>query len=106
MLGMQGLGGPGVHHHQLTYFGMPRGKGLGRHLLLEPGDRRALSIPVMSSVTAWQQQVIPKTLITKPSSPTSRSPFHGTGAIRGPGKGPVQRIPTPFPKKRAAVRST
>jgi anaerobic selenocysteine-containing dehydrogenase len=39
LLGMQGLGGPGVHQHQLTYFGMPGGK-RGGHLLLESGNRR------------------------------------------------------------------
>jgi hypothetical protein len=61
LLGMQGLGGPGVHHHQLTYFGMPRKEGLAGTFFWNPEIEERLSIPVISSVTAWQQQVLPKT---------------------------------------------
>ncbi len=36
LLGMQGLGGPGVHQHQWTYFGLPRAEGLGGTFFWNP----------------------------------------------------------------------
>ncbi|MEJ2041083.1 MAG: molybdopterin-dependent oxidoreductase, partial [Desulfosarcinaceae bacterium] len=80
MLGMQGLGGPGVHQHQLTYFGLPRAEGLGGTFFWNPEIEERLSMPVLSSVTAWQQQVIPKTLIQKAILSEEPVVFHGTGA--------------------------
>ncbi len=41
LLGMQGLGGPGVHQCQMTYFGMPRAEGLRKRPLLQPRAARA-----------------------------------------------------------------
>jgi anaerobic selenocysteine-containing dehydrogenase len=80
LLGMQGLGGPGVHQHQLTYFGMPRAEGLGGTFFWNPEIEERISMPVMSSVTAWQQQVIPKTLIQKAILSDEPITFFGTGA--------------------------
>ena len=45
LLGMQGLGKPGVHQHQIAYWGMPTHGGPRRHLVLESGDRRAAGDP-------------------------------------------------------------
>ncbi len=80
MLGMQGLGGPGVHQHQFTYFGLPRAEGLGGTFFWNPEIEERLAMPVLSSVTAWQQQIIPKTLIQKAILSDEPITFHGTGA--------------------------
>ncbi|MGA2262873.1 MAG: molybdopterin-dependent oxidoreductase [Acidobacteriota bacterium] len=44
LLGMQGLGKPGVHQHQITYFGMPRMDGL-KGSIWNPGDCRKTISP-------------------------------------------------------------
>ncbi len=80
LLGMQGLGGPGVHQHQFTYFGLPRAENLGGTFFWNPEIEERISLPVMSSVTAWQQQIIPKTLIQKAIESDEPVVFHGTGA--------------------------
>jgi trimethylamine-N-oxide reductase (cytochrome c) len=80
LLGMQGLGGPGVHQHQLTYFGMPRAEGMSGTFFWNPEIEERLALPVLSSVTAWQQQVIPKTLIQKAIEHEGPITFRGTGA--------------------------
>ena len=38
LLGMQGLGGPGVHQCQMTYFGMPQGRRPAERALLQPAS--------------------------------------------------------------------
>jgi anaerobic selenocysteine-containing dehydrogenase len=81
LLGMQGLGKPGVHHHQLTYFGMPAREGLSGTFFFNPEIEERLFIPVMSSVTAWQEQVLPKTLVHKAIESDEPIKFRGTGAI-------------------------
>ncbi|GAB6146082.1 molybdopterin-dependent oxidoreductase [Desulfocicer niacini] len=80
LLGMQGLGGPGVHQHQLTYHGMPRAEGLAGTFFWNPEIEERLSMPVLSSVTAWQEQIIPKTLIQRAIDSDEPIVFHGTGA--------------------------
>ena len=100
LLGMQGLGGPGVHHHQLTYFGMPRKEGLAGTFFWNPEIEERLSIPVMSSVTAWQEQVIPKTLIHKAIESDEPITFHGTGAIEALVKDQFNEYTYPLPKEK------
>jgi anaerobic selenocysteine-containing dehydrogenase len=80
LLGMQGLGAPGVHQHQLTYFGMPRAEGLGGTFFWNPEIEERLAIPVLSSVTAWQNQIIPKTMIQHIVNRDGPINFYGTGA--------------------------
>jgi anaerobic selenocysteine-containing dehydrogenase len=80
LLGMQGLGGPGVHQHQLTYFGLPRAENLGGTFFWNPEIEERISLPVLSSVTAWQQQVIPKTLIQKAIESDTPIKWFATGA--------------------------
>jgi len=80
MLGMQGLGGPGVHQHQLTYFGLPRAENLGGTFFWNPEIEERISLPVLSSVTAWQEQVIPKTLIQKAIESDTPIKWFATGA--------------------------
>ena len=77
----RGWARPGVHQHQLTYFGMPRADlGMSGTFFWNPEIEERLSMPVLSSVTAWQQQVIPKTLIQKAIMSDEPVVFHGTGA--------------------------
>jgi len=81
LLGMQGLGKPGVHQFQFTYKGMPRVKGGLRHTVL-PGVNPAHKEwkELLPSTT---KQVIPKTLIHKAilNPPIS---FTGSGAFMAP----------------------
>jgi trimethylamine-N-oxide reductase (cytochrome c) len=63
LLGMQGLGGPGVHQCQMTYFGMPRAEGLKTIRFFNPQLSERLRIPCRTTIDAWGKQIIPKTLI-------------------------------------------
>lgn len=83
LLGMQGLGGPGVHQLQLTYTGMPRSEGLTGSFLWNPEVVERLSIPVRSSIAAWQEQILPKTLVHKAIVSDHPIRFLGSGAIEG-----------------------
>ncbi|MFH0729466.1 MAG: molybdopterin-dependent oxidoreductase [Pseudomonadota bacterium] len=100
LLGMQGLGGPGVHQHQLTYFGMPRAEGLGGTFFWNPEIEERLSLPVMSSVTAWQQQIIPKTLIQQAITSDEPIVFHGTGAQNALVLDQFEKYTFPIPKEK------
>ncbi len=100
LLGMQGLGGPGVHHHQLTYFGMPRKEGLAGTFFWNPEIEERLSVPVMSSVTAWQEQVLPKTLVHKAIESDEPITFRGTGAIEGLVQDQFREYTYPLPKEK------
>ena len=63
LLGMQGLGAPGVHQCQITYFGMPRAEGLKSIRFFNPQLAERLRIPCRTTADAWGKQLIPKTLI-------------------------------------------
>jgi trimethylamine-N-oxide reductase (cytochrome c) len=63
LLGMQGLGAPGVHQCQITYFGMPRAEGLKSIRFFNPALSERLKIPCRTTIDAWGKQLIPKTLI-------------------------------------------
>ena len=81
LLGMQGLGKPGVHQHQLAYFGMPRMEGLTGTSFWNPEILERLALPVLSSVANWQESVLPKTLVHKALKSEEPLKFMGTGAI-------------------------
>jgi len=99
LLGMQGLGGPGVHQHQLTYFGMPKSKGLSGTFFWNPEIHERLAIPVMGSVAAWQKQVLPKTLIQKAIESDEPIVFHGAGAQEGLVQDQFEKYTYPIPKE-------
>ena len=81
LLGMQGLGGPGVHQHQLTYFGMPRMEGMVGSLWNSEMVER-LSLAVLTSISNWQESALPKCLVhTHLLSPDKPLKFTGVGAI-------------------------
>ncbi len=63
LLGMRGLGKPGVHQCQITYFGMPRAEGLKSIRFFNPQLSERLKIPCRTTIDAWGKQLIPKTLI-------------------------------------------
>ncbi len=81
LLGMQGLGGPGVHQHQLTYFGMPRFEGLAGSSWWNPELIERLSLTVLSSISNWQESALPKTLVHTHLLSDKPLKFSGAGAI-------------------------
>lgn len=65
LLGMQGLGGPGVHQVQFSYGGMPRADLLKSTRFFNPQLPERLTKPTQTTIRAWGKQLIPKTLIHK-----------------------------------------
>jgi len=64
LLGMQGLGKPGVHQSQMTTKGMPRSQGLQVRLILNPAFSKRLQRPIQATVMRLAtKQCIPKTLV-------------------------------------------
>ncbi|MFW2365953.1 MAG: molybdopterin-dependent oxidoreductase [Desulforhopalus sp.] len=99
LLGMQGLGGPGVHQHQFTYFGLPRAEGLGGTFFWNPEIEERIALPVLSAVSAWQQQVIPKTLIQNAIWSDEPITFRGTGAQNALTHDQFEEYTFPIPKE-------
>jgi anaerobic selenocysteine-containing dehydrogenase len=81
LLGMQGLGKPGVCQCQITYGGMPRAEGLksGKFFDRIPGPR--FMAQVKMTLNIWQKQIIPKTLVNK-AVQNNTVAFVGSGAIQ------------------------
>jgi molybdopterin guanine dinucleotide-containing S/N-oxide reductase-like protein len=86
LLGMQGLGKPGVHQSQIAYEGMPRNvlggtghMGMFNSLMKNP-ESEILIKPHRVTPKAWGKQLIPKTLI---QDAIMNPPVHfwGTGEI-------------------------
>ena len=90
LLGMQGLGKPGVHQAQIAYTGMPKNimgagadhMGAFGHLEGSKYANRILS-PHKGTPTAWGRQMIPKTLIEEAIKKGSLK-FWGTGGHEEP----------------------
>jgi len=80
LLGMQGLGKPGVHQFQITYKGMPRNDVVKQGLFFAAVYNERLQKPFTANFLACAKQHIPKTLIHKaiPNPPVT---FWGTGSI-------------------------
>ncbi len=104
LLGMQGLGKPGVHQHQLTYFGMPRSAGLAGTFFYNPEINERLAIPVMNSVAAWQKQVLPKTLIQNAIESDEPIVFYGAGAQEGRTEDQFVKYTYPIAKEEGGTR--
>jgi molybdopterin guanine dinucleotide-containing S/N-oxide reductase-like protein len=100
LLGMQGLGKPGVHQAQLTYQGMPRGEGIKSTKWYNPVLGNRLTIPVLTTIRAWGKQLLPKTLVHKaiPNPPVT---FYGTGGIEEPVKD--QFVKYTYPNEKGGV---
>jgi molybdopterin guanine dinucleotide-containing S/N-oxide reductase-like protein len=83
LLGMQGLGGPGVHQSQITYTGMPRAEGLRSTRFFNPELSERITKPVATTIRAWGKQLIPKTWIQQAIDDPPLT-FYGSGAIETP----------------------
>jgi trimethylamine-N-oxide reductase (cytochrome c) len=83
LLGMQGLGKPGVHQHQMSYWGMPRAEGLAGTSFWNPDIAERLAIPPLSSIANWQESGLPKTLVHTHLMSEEPLKFTGMGAIEG-----------------------
>jgi molybdopterin guanine dinucleotide-containing S/N-oxide reductase-like protein len=83
LLGMQGLGGPGVHQSQITYTGMPRAEGLRSTRFFNPQLSERLTKPVRTTIAAWGKQLLPKTFVQEGifNPPLT---FMGNGGIESP----------------------
>ena len=113
LLGMQGLGKPGVHQAQIAYTGMPKNVITGgadhmgpfANLIDQPYGERLLK-PHRGTPTAWGKQMIPKVLIEE-AIRDGKVRVLGHRRPRGADLRPVQEVRrTPSRRKRAAPRST
>jgi trimethylamine-N-oxide reductase (cytochrome c) len=107
LLGMQGLGKPGVHQTQLTYTGVPRAVQSTKSFLTmnatfdEAKDNRILR-PHRSTAYFFTKQGIPKTLIQEAilNPPIT---FYGTGAINAPVEDQFKKYTYPLPKEEGGT---
>ena len=84
LLGMQGLGGPGVHQLQISYFGMPRMEGLRSTMFWNPKLSERLAVPIASTIYGWQKSMLSKLQVTTHLKTDEPLEFYGTGAIEAP----------------------
>jgi len=102
LLGMQGLGKPGVHQAQITYTGMPRAEGIKSTRFFNPALCERLTKPVGTTIAAWGKQLIPKTLIHK-AIPNPPITFRGTGAIETPTEDQFVEYKYPLPEEEGGT---
>ena len=105
LLGMQGLGKPGVHQAQIAYQGMPRNimaRGTG-HLGMFQGLANSVAgerllKPHRTTPTAWGKQLLPKTLIEEG---INNPPVHfwGNGGHEVPTSDQYVKYTYPIPKE-------
>ena len=109
LLGMQGLGKPGVHQAQIAYTGMPKniiagGKdhmGTFENLVGTPAGERILK-PHRGTPTAWGKQMIPKTLIEE-AIKKGTVDFWGTGGHEEPASDQYKKYTYPIPKEEGGT---
>jgi len=104
LLGMQGLGKPGVHQAQISYQGMPRNiiggtghVGMFQNLKSHKAGERLLK-PHQTTPTAWGKQLLPKTLIEK-GIRDGKVEFWGTGAHEVPASDQFVKYTYPIPEE-------
>ncbi len=98
LLGMQGLGGPGIHQSQITYTGMPRAEGLRSTRFFNPELSERITKPVATTIRAWGKQLIPKTWIQQAIDEPPLT-FYGSGAIETPTEDQFIKYTYPLPKE-------
>jgi trimethylamine-N-oxide reductase (cytochrome c) len=103
--GHAGLGGPGRHHHQITYFGLPRSKGLSGTFFWNPDLADRLRTPSLTTINAWQKQLIPKTYIHNAIEANEPMTFYGSGAIEVDTKDQFKKYVYPIPKKEGGTET-
>jgi trimethylamine-N-oxide reductase (cytochrome c) len=99
LLGMQGLGGPGVHQLQISYFGMPRSKGLKSTMFWNPKLSERLAVPIASTVYNWQNSCLNKLQVTTHLKTEAPLVFYGSGAIEAPVSDQFVRYQFPIEEK-------
>jgi molybdopterin guanine dinucleotide-containing S/N-oxide reductase-like protein len=102
LLGMQGLGGPGVHQSQITYTGMPRAEGLRSTRFFNPELSERITKPVATTIRAWGKQLIPKTWIQQAIDEPPLT-FYGSGAIETPTEDQFIKYTYPLPKEEGGT---
>ncbi len=102
LLGMQGLGGPGVHQSQITYTGMPRAEGLRSTRFYNPELSERITKPVATTIRAWGKQLIPKTWIQQAIENPPLT-FWGSGAIETPTEDQFIKYTYPLEKGGAEI---
>lgn len=104
LLGMQGLGKPGVHQCQISYQGMPRSElGARWNLVLgKSGFTHRCSRPFTCTLQASEKQQIPKTLIHK-AIPNAKLTWWGSTAILAPVEDQFVKYSYPIPKEEGGT---
>ena len=109
LLGMQGLGKPGVHQAQIAYTGMPKNVITGgadhmgpfASLTSQPYGERLLK-PHRGTPTAWGKQMIPKVLIEE-AIRDGKVDFWGTGGHEEPTSDQYKKYSYPIPKEKGGT---
>jgi anaerobic selenocysteine-containing dehydrogenase len=109
LLGMQGLGKPGVHQAQVAYTGMPKNVITGgadhmgpfANLTSQPYGERLLK-PHRGTPTAWGKQMIPKVLIEE-AIRDGKVEFWGTGGHEEPTSDQYKRYEYPIAKDKGGT---
>ena len=109
LLGMQGLGKPGVHQAQIAYTGMPKNiitggadhMGPFGNLMNQPYGERLLK-PHRGTPTAWGKQMIPKVLIEE-AIKDGKCEFWGTGGHEEPTSDQYKRYEYPISKEKGGT---
>jgi molybdopterin guanine dinucleotide-containing S/N-oxide reductase-like protein len=102
LLGMQGLGGPGVHVLYIGHIGLPRAD-VGSSSFLNPDLPERLLNPAMCTISPWQEQIIPKTLLVKAIESDEPISFMGTTAIEAQVKDQFKKYTYPLPKAKGGT---
>jgi trimethylamine-N-oxide reductase (cytochrome c) len=102
LLAMQGLGGPGVHPIHMTWIGNPRAQ-VPKSLSGNPDLPERLINPGLSGLAAWQEQIVPKTLINKAIQSDEPISFTGTAAIEALVKDQFKKYTYPLPKEKGGT---
>ena len=102
LLAMRGLGAPGIHQCQMTYFGMPRAEGLKSVRFFNPALSERLKTPCRTTYDAWGKQLIPKTLIQEAifNPPLT---FTGSGGQESPVEDQFIKYTYPIEKEKGGT---
>ncbi len=102
LLGMQGLGKPGVWQWQITYAGMPRAEGIRSNRFFNPFLPERIRIPTRTSSDAWGKQLIPKTMIQEAVF-EGKAVFHGSGGQESLTEDQFVRYDYPIPAEEGGT---
>ncbi len=102
LLGMQGLGKPGVHQFQIGYVGMPRSKAAIDSSFFNVNVSESIKRPQAVTLELSEKQGIPKTLIHKAilNPPLN---FWGSGAINATYEDQFKKYTYPIPKDQGGT---